>query len=214
MPVWTTPRFGRRSNRWSSRLFGLARFSKTLRGPTAAHRVAISRAAASGLYEVGPRIGAGGMGDVYRARDTRLNRTVAIKVRADRLADRSDLREQFAREAKAISALNHPRICLLHDVGRDDSIDFLVMEYVEGEPIDVYCDRRGLSTRQRLVVVSHRLRSGSLRAPAPRGPSRSQARQHPGQRRRPAQAPRFRNREAARRQPPPAKLPSPHSRRS
>ncbi len=73
-------------------------------------------------------------------------------MRADRLAERSDLREQFAREAKAISALNHPRICLLHDVGRHESIDFLVMEYVEGEPIDVYCDRRGLSTRQRLSM--------------------------------------------------------------
>ena len=105
-----------------------------------------------GPYEVGPRIGVGGMGEVYRASDTRLNRTVAIKVRADRLAERSDLREQFAREAKAISALNHPRICLLHDVGQHDSIDFLVMEYVEGEPIDEYCDRRGLSTRERLSL--------------------------------------------------------------
>jgi serine/threonine protein kinase len=105
-----------------------------------------------GPYELGPRIGAGGMGDVYRARDTRLNRTVAVKVRADRLAEGSDLREQFAREANAISALSHPRICLLHDVGRHDSIDFLVMEYVEGEPIDVYCDRRGLNTRDRLSL--------------------------------------------------------------
>jgi non-specific serine/threonine protein kinase/serine/threonine-protein kinase len=107
-----------------------------------------------GPYEVGPRIGAGGMGDVYRARDTRLNRSVAIKVRADRFAARPDLREQFTREAKAISALNHPRICLVHDVGQHESIDFLVMEYVEGEPIDVYCDRRGLSTRQRLSLFS------------------------------------------------------------
>jgi serine/threonine protein kinase len=105
-----------------------------------------------GPYEVGPRIGVGGMGEVYRARDTRLNRSVAIKVRAGRLAERSDLRAQFAREARAISALNHPRICLLHDVGQHDSIDFLVMEYVEGEPIDGYCDRRGLSTRERLSL--------------------------------------------------------------
>jgi len=105
-----------------------------------------------GPYEVGNRIGAGGMGDVYRARDTRLNRSVAIKVRADRFAERCDLRERFAREAKAISALNHPRICLLHDVGHHDSIDFLVMEYVEGEPIDAYCDRRRLATRERLLM--------------------------------------------------------------
>ena len=105
-----------------------------------------------GPYDVGPRIGAGGMGEVYRAQDTRLNRTVAIKVRADRLAWRPDLREQFAREAKAISGLNHPHICLLHDVGQHDSIDFLVMEHVDGERIDVYCDRRGLNVPQRLAL--------------------------------------------------------------
>ena len=105
-----------------------------------------------GPYEVGSPIGAGGMGAVYRARDTRLNRTVAIKVRVDRLEGRSDLRQQFTREARAISALNHPRICLLHDVGHHGSIDFLVMEYVEGEPIDVHCERRGLSARQRLSM--------------------------------------------------------------
>ncbi len=100
-----------------------------------------------GPYEMGPRIGAGGMADVYRATDTRLNRTVAIKVRAGRFAD-----EQFTREAKAISALNHPRICLLYDVGQCDAIDYLVIEYVEGEPIDVYCDRRRLGLRPRLEM--------------------------------------------------------------
>jgi non-specific serine/threonine protein kinase/serine/threonine-protein kinase len=105
-----------------------------------------------GPYEIGQRIGVGGMGEVYRARDMRLNRTVAIKVRSERIAWRIDLHEQFAREASAISALNHPHICLLHDVGQHDSIDFLVMEYVEGEPIDLYCDRHGLSVRQRLTL--------------------------------------------------------------
>jgi non-specific serine/threonine protein kinase/serine/threonine-protein kinase len=92
------------------------------------------------------------MGDVYRARDTRLNRTVAIKVRARQFVAHPAHREQFAREAQAVSALNHPRICLLHDVGRHEGIDFLVMEYVEGEPIDDYCNRRRLSLRQRLLL--------------------------------------------------------------
>ena len=78
------------------------------------------------------------MGDIYRARDTRLNRTVAMKVCADRIRGRLDLREQLAREAKAISALNHPHICLLHDVGRADNLDLLVMEYVDGEPMTCY----------------------------------------------------------------------------
>jgi non-specific serine/threonine protein kinase/serine/threonine-protein kinase len=105
-----------------------------------------------GPYEIGPRIGAGGMGEVYRARDTRLNRTVAIKVRAGQAAQAGGGSEQFAREAQAISALNHPRICLLHDVGQHGSIDFLVMEYVEGEAIDAYCNRHRLAVRPRLAM--------------------------------------------------------------
>ena len=105
-----------------------------------------------GPYDIGPRIGSGGMGEVYSARDTRLNRSVAIKVRTDRLLCPLDFREQLAREARAISALNHPNICLLHDVGQDDSLDFLVMEYVEGEPIDVYCNVRGLGIPERLAL--------------------------------------------------------------
>jgi eukaryotic-like serine/threonine-protein kinase len=105
-----------------------------------------------GPYEIGQCIGAGGMGEVYRARDTRLGRTVAIKVCADSVRARPELRQQLAQEAKAISALNHPHICLLHDVGQANDFDFLVMEYVEGEPIDVYCDRHGLTVAARLTV--------------------------------------------------------------
>ena len=82
-----------------------------------------------GPYEITGTIGAGGMGDVYRARDTRLDRTVAIKV------VRADFGERFEREAKAISALNHPHICTLHDVGHADGTAYLVMEYVPGAPI-------------------------------------------------------------------------------
>jgi len=86
-----------------------------------------------GPYEVLAPIGAGGMGEVYRARDTRLHRTVAIKLVRRELALRSDFRERFQREARAISALNHPHICSLYDIGEQDGLDYLVMEYVEGE---------------------------------------------------------------------------------
>src|SRR6266852_5215939 len=88
-----------------------------------------------GPYEILSAIGAGGMGEVYRARDTRLDRIVAIKVLPAHLADRSDLRERFEREARTIASLNHPHICVLHDIGRQDGIDFLVMEYLEGETL-------------------------------------------------------------------------------
>jgi Tol biopolymer transport system component len=75
------------------------------------------------------------MGEVYRARDTRLDRTVAIKVLPAHLASQPDLRQRLEREARAVSALNHPHICALHDVGSQDGIDFLVMEYLEGETL-------------------------------------------------------------------------------
>src|SRR6202521_4872327 len=88
-----------------------------------------------GPYEILSAIGAGGMGEVYRARDTRLNRIVAIKVLPAHLADCSELRERFDREAKTIASLNHPHICVLHDIGHQDEIDFLVMEYIEGETL-------------------------------------------------------------------------------
>jgi Tol biopolymer transport system component len=88
-----------------------------------------------GPYEILSSIGAGGMGEVYRARDTRLDRIVAIKVLPTHLADRSELRERFEREAKTIASLNHPHICVLHDIGQQDGIDYLVMEYLEGETL-------------------------------------------------------------------------------
>ncbi len=88
-----------------------------------------------GPYEILSAIGAGGMGEVYKARDTRLDRIVAIKVLPAHLADRADLRERFDREAKTIASLNHPHICTLHDTGHQDGIDYLVMEYLEGETV-------------------------------------------------------------------------------
>jgi len=88
-----------------------------------------------GPYEVLSAIGAGGMGEVYKARDTRLDRIVAIKVLPTHLAGRAELRERFEREAKTIASLNHPHICTLFDTGHQDDIDFLVMEYIEGETL-------------------------------------------------------------------------------
>jgi eukaryotic-like serine/threonine-protein kinase len=97
-----------------------------------------------GPYEIISSIGAGGMGEVYRARDTRLDRIVAIKVLPGHLSSNSQLRERFEREAKAISSLSHPHICSLYDMGHQDGVDFLVMEYLEGE------------------TLAHRLRKGPL----------------------------------------------------
>src|SRR6185295_10020736 len=89
---------------------------------------------AVGPYEIRARIGVGGMGEVYRAIDRRLNRTVAIKVLLDATED-ATRRERFRREALTISSLNHPHICTIYDVGRQDGVDYLVMEYLEGETL-------------------------------------------------------------------------------
>ncbi len=88
-----------------------------------------------GPYEILSPIGAGGMGEVYKAKDTRLDRTVAIKVLPEHLAESPERKARFEREAKAISQLNHPHICTLHDVGEQDGVDYLVMEYIEGETL-------------------------------------------------------------------------------
>src|ERR1700682_2220609 len=85
-----------------------------------------------GPYEIIVPLGAGGMGEVYRARDTRLERTVAIKILPQQLSSDPVRKQRFEREAKTISSLNHPHICVLHDVGHQDGIDYLVMECVEG----------------------------------------------------------------------------------
>jgi len=88
-----------------------------------------------GRYELLDRIGRGGMGEVYRARDERLGRIVAIKILHAELSERLDLRHRFEREAKMLARLNHPHICTLHDVGDDGPIKFLVFEYLEGESL-------------------------------------------------------------------------------
>src|SRR6516165_10088638 len=88
-----------------------------------------------GPYEIVSPLGAGGMGEVYRAKDTRLDRPVAIKVLPQQLSNDPVRKQRFEREAKTISSLNHPHICVLYDVGHQDGVDFLVMEYVEGETL-------------------------------------------------------------------------------
>ncbi len=88
-----------------------------------------------GPYEILAPLGAGGMGEVYRAKDTRLGREVAVKVLPLHLSANAEVRARFEREAKTISSLNHPHICTLFDVGREGDIDYLVMELVEGETL-------------------------------------------------------------------------------
>jgi eukaryotic-like serine/threonine-protein kinase len=89
-----------------------------------------------GPYEVVSPLGVGGMGEVYRARDTRLERDVAVKILPTNLSSDPCLRQRLEREAKAVSKLNHPHICTLHDIGHQDGVEFLVMELVEGETLE------------------------------------------------------------------------------
>ncbi len=95
----------------------------------------ISAGTRLGPYEIVSPVGAGGMGEVYRARDTRLERTVAVKVLPEHLSSSAEVRQRFEREAKTISQLSHPHICALYDVGNQDGVEYLVMEYLEGETL-------------------------------------------------------------------------------
>lgn len=95
----------------------------------------LAPAAMLGPYEILSAVGSGGMAEVYRARDTRLNRTVAIKVLLAHLSENQEIRQRLHREALAISSLNHPNVCALYDMGHQDGVDFLVMEYLEGESL-------------------------------------------------------------------------------
>ena len=105
-----------------------------------------------GPYEIQDAIGAGGMGEVYKARDTRLDRTVAVKVLPGHLSDRPELKERFEREAKAISSLQHSNICSLFDVGHENGVDYLVMEYLEGETLHQRLEKEKLPVEQVLKI--------------------------------------------------------------
>ena len=101
-----------------------------------------------GPYEIVSAIGAGGMGEVYKARDTRLDRDVAVKVLPEHLAASEEIRQRFEREAKTISQFSHPHICALFDVGREGEIEFLVMEFLEGESLADRLGKGPLPTEQ------------------------------------------------------------------
>ena len=105
-----------------------------------------------GPYEIVNPLGAGGMGEVYRARDTRLDRTVAIKILASHLSSSPELKQRMEREARTISSLNHPHICQLYDIGTQNGVDFLVMEFLEGETLAERLRRGGLPMSELLKI--------------------------------------------------------------
>src|SRR6516164_3482730 len=106
-----------------------------------------------GPYQIECPLGAGGMGEVYRARDTRLDRTVAIKILPSHLSDDVEARSRFDREARAISSLNHPNICHLYDVGAQEGTSYLVMEYLEGETLADRLRRGSVPLEQFLEIA-------------------------------------------------------------
>src|SRR6202162_3314725 len=107
-----------------------------------------------GPYEIQSLLGAGGMGEVYRARDTRLDRAVAIKILTQRSPHTPEARQRFEREARAVSSLNHPHICVLHDIGQENGIEYLVMEYLEGETLAARIGKSPLPTADLLRYAS------------------------------------------------------------
>ncbi len=107
-----------------------------------------------GPYQIQTQIGAGGMGEVYLAKDTRLGRTVALKVLPSNLAENEQLKQRLEREAVAISNLSHPHICTLYDVGTHAGKFFLVMEFIEGETLAAHLAKRKLSS---LYSVLHEI---------------------------------------------------------
>src|SRR5437016_4055233 len=101
-----------------------------------------------GPYEIQSPLGAGGLGEVYRAHDSRLDREVALKVLPAHLSSDESLKQRVEREAKAVSKLSHPHICTLHDIGCQDGVDYLVMEYLEGETLEQRLNKGPLAADQ------------------------------------------------------------------
>ena len=107
-----------------------------------------------GAYEVTAQIGSGGMGEVYKGRDTRLDRTVAIKILASDIADDASLRARFEREARAVAALDHPHICGIYDVGEANGTHFLVMPYLDGQTLAARLEKGALPLDQALKIAT------------------------------------------------------------
>ena len=152
-----------------------------------------------GHYQISKRIGRGGMGAVYLAQraDEQYEKRVAIKL-IKRGMDTDAVLRHFRNERQILASLDHPNIARLLDGGTtDDGLPYFVMEYVEGLPIDEYCDRQALVDHRAAAALSPGVRRGRLRAPPRRHPSRPQAVEHPGQRRRRAEAARLRHRQDA-----------------
>ena len=147
-----------------------------------------------GPYRVEGPLGAGGMGEVFRGTDTRLNRPVAIKVLSSSAAIDQQMRARFAREAKAVAALTHPHICTLYDVGRHDEVDFLVMEHLEGDTLAARLADGPLSLDMALTLRERDRRRARPRASPRSHPSGSETRQYHADRER-REAPRFWSRE-------------------
>src|SRR5262245_58624613 len=114
----------------------------------------LQKGALLGPYEISEMIGAGGMGEVYRARDTRLGRTVAIKTIPPALASQEDNRRRFEIEARAIASLNHPNICSLYDIGQHADIAYMVMEYLEGDSLTQKLKRGRLPVAEALLCAT------------------------------------------------------------
>ncbi len=107
-----------------------------------------------GPYTIESPAGVGGMGEVYKAKDTRLDRTVAIKILSTHVAANAEVKQRFEREAKAISSLNHPNICTLYDIGNENGVDYLVMEYLDGETLSARLAKGALPLPELLLITS------------------------------------------------------------
>src|SRR5262249_22278489 len=115
--------------------------------------MALAQGTRLGPYEIAGALGAGGMGEVYKARDTRLDRLVAVKVLPAEWANDAMARERFDREAKTIASLKHPHICAIHDVGREGDVNFIVMEFLEGETLSERLTRGPLPLDEAMGVA-------------------------------------------------------------
>src|ERR1051326_959658 len=116
-----------------------------------------------GPYEIVCLLGSGGMGEVYRARDTRLDRIVAIKVLPEHLSRKPDLRQRMEQEARTVSRLSHPNICALYDIGRQDGVDFLVFEFVQGTTLRQLLASGGFPIRN-LIPIAVQIADGIAKA--------------------------------------------------